>query len=80
MIKDFLIRQAALQSLDSACARQCIIDSLTVLVATFYLAPSSRGDLREKRRARSAPSSCEDAIGTQTGRPVQGPTPSILST
>ena len=41
-----LIRQAVLQTLDLACDRQCIIDSLPVPVVQFYLVPGSSGDWR----------------------------------
>jgi hypothetical protein len=41
-----LIRRAVLQTLDLACDRQCLIDSLPVPVVQFYLVPSSTGDWR----------------------------------
>lgn len=40
------IRRAVLQSLDLACDRQCVIDSLPIPVVQFYLVPSSTGDWR----------------------------------
>ena len=41
-----LIRRSVLQTLDLACDRQCIIDSLPVPVVQFYIVPSSNGDWR----------------------------------
>ena len=41
-----LVRQTVLQTLDLACDRQGIIDSLPVPVVQFYLVPSSSGDWR----------------------------------
>jgi hypothetical protein len=39
-----LIRRVVLQTLDLACDRQCVIDSLPVPVVQFYLVPSSTGN------------------------------------
>jgi hypothetical protein len=41
-----LILRVVLQSLDLACDRQCVIDSLPVPVVQFYVMPSSSGDWR----------------------------------
>ena len=40
------IRLAVLRTLDLACDRQCVIDSLPIPVVQFYLVPSSTGDWR----------------------------------
>jgi hypothetical protein len=39
-----LIRRAVLQTLDLACDRQCVIDSLPIPVVQFYLVPGSTAD------------------------------------
>ncbi|HZD57313.1 MAG TPA: IS982 family transposase [Anaerolineales bacterium] len=57
-----LIRRAVLQSLDLACDRQCIIDSLPVPVVQFYLVPSSTGDWRAFGAAFGKVSSKKETI------------------
>ena len=41
-----LIRRAVLQTLDLACDRQCVIDSLPIPIVQFYLVPGSTRDWR----------------------------------